>query len=164
MKRCLVCATVIALGLPLFAADDKAPIVAPKEGKSETIKLFNGKDLDGWEGHEKYWSVKDGTIVGKNKADEEIKVSTYLVSKKKFSDFLLKSKVKLVGPDQMHSGIAARVWRAVGPAAAPVRVVHDQLADRLRWLSWYAPGIFTAVMDYMEFTDALAADPGQATA
>jgi pimeloyl-ACP methyl ester carboxylesterase len=31
---------------------------------------------------------------------------------------------------QMHSGIAARVWRAVGPAAIPVRLVHDQIADR----------------------------------
>jgi hypothetical protein len=40
----------------------------------------------------------------------------------------------------------------------------DQLTDRLRWLSWYAPGIFTAVMDYMEFTDVLAARAGHATA
>jgi hypothetical protein len=37
-------------------------------------------------------------------------------------------------------------------------LTYDQLTDRLRWLSWYAPGIFTAVMDFMEFTDALAAD------
>jgi hypothetical protein len=41
---------------------------------------------------------------------------------------------------------------------------HQQLADRLNWLSWYQPGIFTAVMDYMEFIDNLAAntDPGHA--
>jgi pimeloyl-ACP methyl ester carboxylesterase len=31
---------------------------------------------------------------------------------------------------QMHSGVAERVWRAVGPAAAPVRVLHDRIADR----------------------------------
>jgi pimeloyl-ACP methyl ester carboxylesterase len=31
---------------------------------------------------------------------------------------------------QMHSGIAARVWRAVGPAAIPVRLVHDQITSR----------------------------------
>ncbi len=31
---------------------------------------------------------------------------------------------------QMHQGIADRVWRAVGPAGAPVRLVHDQIADR----------------------------------
>ena len=41
---------------------------------------------------------------------------------------------------------------------------HQQLADRLNWLSWYQPGIFTALMDYMEFIDNLAAntDPGKA--
>ena len=43
-------------------------------------------------------------------------------------------------------------------------LTHDQLAERLRWLSWYAPGIFTAVMDYMEFSDALTVDAGPATA
>jgi hypothetical protein len=35
---------------------------------------------------------------------------------------------------------------------------HHQLVDRLSWLSWYQPGTFTAVMDYMEFCDAVAAD------
>ena len=35
---------------------------------------------------------------------------------------------------------------------------HQQLADRLNWLSWYQPGIFTAVMDYMQFSDDLTAD------
>jgi hypothetical protein len=32
--------------------------------------------------------------------------------------------------EQMHSGIANRVWRAVGPAAIPVKGVHDQIAAR----------------------------------
>jgi hypothetical protein len=26
----------------------------------------------------------------------------------------------------------------------------DELADAVTWLAWYAPGIFTAVMDYMD--------------
>ena len=37
-------------------------------------------------------------------------------------------------------------------------LTREQLEDRLRWLSWWAPGVFTGVMDYMEFADALAAD------
>jgi hypothetical protein len=37
-------------------------------------------------------------------------------------------------------------------------LAHDQLEDRLRWLSWWAPGVFTAVMDYADFADAIAAD------
>ena len=77
---------------------------------SETITLFDGKDLDGWEGHEKYWSVVDGTIVGKN--TEPVAVSTYLFTKKKFSDFRLTAKVKLV-TSEMHSGIA--LWGRAAP-------------------------------------------------
>jgi len=37
-------------------------------------------------------------------------------------------------------------------------LTRQQLADRLTWLSWWAPGTFNVVMDYMEFTDNLAAD------
>jgi pimeloyl-ACP methyl ester carboxylesterase len=29
---------------------------------------------------------------------------------------------------EMHQGIAGRVWRAVGPTAAPVRIAHDRVA------------------------------------
>ena len=40
------------------------PIVKPREGKNETIKLFDGKTLDGWEGYSDLWSVnKYGVIV-----------------------------------------------------------------------------------------------------
>src|SRR5215475_13953502 len=115
MRRLLSLAAALLVALPAAAEKPKpeAPVVKPREGKSETITLFDGKTLDGWEGHEKLWSVKDGAIVGKNA--EEVKVSTYLVTKKKFGDFLLKSKVKLVdgGPSKMHSGIA--VWGHLAP-------------------------------------------------
>jgi hypothetical protein len=40
---------------------------------------------------------------------------------------------------------------------------RQELADRLQWLSWYQPGVFTAVMDYMDFCDTLAADTGPAS-
>ena len=48
------------------AAQDKAPVVKPLEGKSETNQLFDGKTLAGWEGYEDLWSVKDGIIVARN--------------------------------------------------------------------------------------------------
>jgi hypothetical protein len=80
-----------------------APVVPPREGKRETITLFNGKNLDGWEGHEHLWSVQDGVIVAKN--TDPIKVSTYLLTTRKFSDFRLLATVKLV-ESEMHSGIA----------------------------------------------------------
>jgi hypothetical protein len=88
----------------------EAPVVPPREGKSETIKLFNGKDLEGWEGQEKYWSVEEGVIVGKN--SDPVPVSTYLVTKRKFSDFRLVFASKLV-KSEMHSGVA--LWGRVAP-------------------------------------------------
>jgi hypothetical protein len=94
------------------AAQDakKAPVVPPRKGKREVLRLFNGKDLSGWEGHSKYWSVKDGMIVAKN--TEPVPVSTYLLSKRKFSDFRLVFEFKLAR-SEMHSGIA--LWGRVAP-------------------------------------------------
>ncbi len=97
---------------PLASAQDKkpAPIVPPAKGERQTIELFNGKDLTGWEGNKKYWSVEDGTIVGKN--SDEVKVSTYLLTDKKFSDFRLTFDFKLAR-SEMHSGIA--MWGRLAP-------------------------------------------------
>jgi 3-keto-disaccharide hydrolase len=86
------------------------PVVPPRQGVSERFDLFDGKSLDGWVGHQKHWSVVDGTIVGKN--TEAVPVSTYLLTKKNFSDFRLKAKVKLV-QSEMHSGIA--FWGRIAP-------------------------------------------------
>jgi hypothetical protein len=104
---------VVGLGpLTTLAQDKKAkpPIVPPREGKREAIKLFNGKDLTGWVGHEKYWSVQDGVIIGKN--TKTVPVSTYLLTKRKFSDFRLVFEFKLAR-SEMHSGIA--MWGRVAP-------------------------------------------------
>jgi hypothetical protein len=90
---------------------------AGKDGKSETIKLFNGKDLSGWEGYHDLWSVEDGEIVGKN--TEPIKYSTYLLTKHKFRDFRLVLSAKLV-KSEMHSGVA--LW-------GKVFTMPDKVAD-----------------------------------
>lgn len=97
----------IALGALEPGAVARPPQVKPP---SERIVLFDGKSLDGWEGDPKYWSVVDGVIVGKNSA--RVPVSTYLLTKKKFDDFRMTAKVKLV-KSEMHSGIA--FWGRVAP-------------------------------------------------
>jgi Domain of Unknown Function (DUF1080) len=111
----LSCLSSLALlafaNAPLLAQEKKeAPVVPPLKGERETLQLFNGKDLTGWEGNEKYWSVQDGVIVGKN--TDEVKVSTYLLTKKKFSDFRLIFDFKLA-QSEMHSGIA--MWGRIAP-------------------------------------------------
>jgi hypothetical protein len=93
--------------------DKKAPEVPPRKGKSEKIKLFNGKDLDGWEGYTDLFSVKDGAIVARN--DVPLKVSTYLFTKRNFSDFRLIFSAKLDAINEMHSGVALWGKKIIGP-------------------------------------------------
>jgi hypothetical protein len=106
----LFAAGTVCCGAPRLLRADDAPVVEHKSGPSQTIQLFNGRDLEGWEGHDKYWSVVDGVIVGKN--NERVPVSTYLLTNRKFSDFRLLATVKLV-KSEMHSGIA--MWGRVAP-------------------------------------------------
>ena len=115
LRRFVCCACLLGLVVSTIAAaiaEDKkeAPVVPPREGKREQLKLFNGKDLTGWVGHEKHWSVQDGIIVGKN--TESVPVSTYLLTERKFSDFRLVFEAKLV-TSEMHSGIA--MWGKLAP-------------------------------------------------
>ena len=105
---------LLATGTPAADKDSKSPPeIPPRKGKSETIKLFNGKNLEGWEGYEDLWSVKEGVIVAKN--TEPLKFSTYLLTPKKYTDFRLVFSAKLV-ESEMHSGIA--FWGEVRPSVS----------------------------------------------
>ena len=106
----LVGACGVAVGQPKQPPKAEAPVVKPLEGKSETVKLFDGKTLDGWVGFEDLWSVADGVIVAKNATP--IKFSTYLLTKDKYTDFRLTFASKLV-ESEMHSGVA--FWGKVKP-------------------------------------------------
>lgn len=103
----------IAVLLPVVVpAQEKKepPVVPPRVGKREVVPVFNGKDLTGWVGHEKYWSVREGVIVGKSA--EPVAVSTYLLTQRSFSDFRLVFDFKLA-ESEMHSGIA--MWGRIAP-------------------------------------------------
>src|SRR5947209_9931857 len=67
-------------------------------------EFFNGKNLDGWEGLNEYWTVKDGAIVG---TAEDLKFNTFLCTKKKYKDFELKFRVRLKG-GKGNSGVQVR--------------------------------------------------------
>ncbi len=110
MSRLTLSLLLVVLLFTDVARSADAPEIPPKKGKSETIQLFNGKDLTGWKGHENLWSVKDGVIVARN--EEPVPVSTYLLTDRTFSDFRLLATVKLV-ESEMHSGIA--MWGRNAP-------------------------------------------------
>ena len=68
--------------------------------------LFNGKDLEGWDGNPLHWSVEDGAIVGVNTKENPTKGNTFLIWKggnlKNF-DLTLECKI-----DSGNSGIQYR--------------------------------------------------------
>ncbi|HEV3119372.1 MAG TPA: hypothetical protein VGY58_20115, partial [Gemmataceae bacterium] len=57
-----------------------APVAALYGGDAARSDFFNGKDLEGWEGLNEYWSVQDGALVGTAPA-EGLKFNTFLCSK-----------------------------------------------------------------------------------
>jgi hypothetical protein len=74
-----LCSTVVACALTLSlaslsTADDKAKSVG-----SEAKVLFNGKDLTGWSGDPRLWTVKDGIIHGETTQENPAMGNTFLI-------------------------------------------------------------------------------------
>ena len=68
--------------------------------------LFDGKSLAGWEGNDKFWSVRDGAITGETTPDNPTRGNTFLIYKGgDVKDFELRLKFKIVGG---NSGIQYR--------------------------------------------------------
>ncbi len=60
------------------------------------VSLFDGKDLKGWSGDPRLWSVENGVIVGSTDGVEPLKHNTFLIYKdQRFGDFELKAQIKL---------------------------------------------------------------------
>ena len=76
------------------------------------LSIFNGKDLTGWDGNPKLWSVKDGAITGQTTAENPIKGNTFLIwTNGTVGDFELRCSFKLVPGDSQgfaNSGIQYR--------------------------------------------------------
>jgi len=71
MLRLLLSALVLS-----FAAHAAAE--APPEPSGMQV-LFNGKDLTGWDGDPRLWSVKDGVIHGETTAENPTKGNTFII-------------------------------------------------------------------------------------
>ncbi|REK19078.1 MAG: DUF1080 domain-containing protein [Planctomycetota bacterium] len=68
--------------------------------------IFNGKDLDGWEGKPEFWSVEDGAITGRTTKENPTKGNTFIIWRDApVDDFVLRLKYKIVGG---NSGIQYR--------------------------------------------------------
>lgn len=95
MKHLTYCAlTVCVVAFAAVAADDEG-----------WVKLFNGKDLEGWEqkgGVAKY-KVEDGAIVGTSVPNTQ---NSFLCTKGAYGDFVLEFEFK--GHPALNSGVQVR--------------------------------------------------------
>jgi len=72
----------------------------------EPKSLFNGKDLSGWEGDPKIWSVEEGAIAGRTTAEAPLKNNTFLIWRDgKLANFRLTLQYRIEGG---NSGVQYR--------------------------------------------------------
>lgn len=73
-----------------------ASVAQAADDEKDFKPLFNGKDLEGWDGDPQIWSVKDGVIVGEVKPGTTIKTNTFLIWRDgKVDNFVLRFRYKL---------------------------------------------------------------------
>jgi hypothetical protein len=56
--------------------------------------LFNGKNLDGWDGDPRLWKVQDGIIVGSTEG-VTLDHNSFLITKRTYRNFVFKAQMKL---------------------------------------------------------------------
>ncbi|MCH2583301.1 MAG: DUF1080 domain-containing protein [Planctomycetes bacterium] len=68
--------------------------------------IFNGKDLDGWDGNPDFWSVKDGAITEQTTKEKPTRGNTFIIWRQgELDDFELRLEYKIIGG---NSGIQYR--------------------------------------------------------
>jgi hypothetical protein len=107
MRRILPCLTLLIWALaPVFVCADDPPKPTAPEEPSGMVKLFNGRDLTGWDGDTRLWRFYDGVVRGETSPEREAKGNTFLIWKGgKLADFELRLSFRI---DHGNSGIQYR--------------------------------------------------------
>ena len=114
MGAVLVTQTALVSGADQPALATPSHLAKPPVRPAEAgfVSLFNGKDLTGWDGNPKLWSVKDGVITGQTTAENPTKGNTFLIwTNGTVGDFELRCSFKLTPGDDKgfaNSGIQYR--------------------------------------------------------
>src|ERR1700733_1817145 len=82
--RCLILLVTLAVG----------SMVSPAWGAEKFVPLYNGRNLDGWEGDTAVWRAEGDEIVGSTEG-KKIEMNSFLATKKHYKNFVLKLKFKL---------------------------------------------------------------------
>jgi len=90
--------------------------------------LFNGKNLDGWDGDPRLWKAQDGMIIGSTEG-APLEYNSFLMTKKSYANFILKAQAKL---RNHNSGIQFRSEEVPGLRWA-VRGYQADMAENNYW-------------------------------
>jgi hypothetical protein len=93
-----------SFAMSLACAEDGPSPKAPEE-PSDMKPLFNGKDLSGWDGDMRLWSIKDGVVRGQTTPENVAKGNTFLIWEGELKDFELRLSFKIAGG---NSGVQYR--------------------------------------------------------
>ncbi|MEC8554824.1 MAG: DUF1080 domain-containing protein [Planctomycetota bacterium] len=95
---------LVAFSLAFLTA---LPAFAQLPAETGMRSIFNGKNLDGWDGDPRLWSVADGVIHGETTAEKKAKGNTFLIWKDgKTKDFELRLSFRCT--NENNSGIQYR--------------------------------------------------------
>ncbi len=135
MKTFSILVLVGALACSQTFAAGRANRLSEQERREGYVLLFNGKNLDGWDGNPDLWSVRDGAVVGSSDG-EKVDTNTFLIYERPFSDFILKVDVRLRNG---NSGIQFRSRRAPGPGwvAHGYQADFSRAGERSAWGNFY---------------------------
>jgi hypothetical protein len=99
----------------LVCAEEKPP--SDSNVEPGFVPIFNGKDLKGWDGDPRLWSVQDGVIRGQTTQEKQAQKNTFCIWRgDKLKNFVLKIKFRI---QNGNSGIQYRSkdlgnWRVGG--------------------------------------------------
>lgn len=104
------------------------PVAAPPEPKDMKV-IFNGKDLSGWDGDPKLWSVKDGAIRGETTPQKKARGNTFLIWQGgKTKDFELRLSFRCNATN--NSGIQYRSKRDANKSIWRVRGYQHEIRNQ----------------------------------
>lgn len=112
--------------LPIFAGTVATALAEP-------VPLFDGKTFEGWKGDTaRTWRIVDGAFVG-GSLTEKVPHNEFLATTKRFKDFELTLKFKIVGTEGfVNGGVQVRSAHAEEPAYEMVGYQAD-LGDPTYW-------------------------------
>jgi hypothetical protein len=113
--------SIVACLIP-FASFAQEINTAPQES-SDLKSIFNGKDLSGWDGDPRFWSVRDGVIRGETTAEKPSNANTFLIWKNGTTkDFEIRLSYRCTAEN--NSGIQYRSKHFTNPEAPHKWVVR----------------------------------------